>query len=82
MTFCSKCGKAIVEDAYGCVYCGHKEKSNTNDKDEVVSFIQKLKVKKEPVNIDIQTVLALVPIVDLWAAYRIEKFRFWCMLYL
>lgn len=39
-------------------------------------------VKREPVNINIQTVLALVPIVDFWAAYRIEKFRFWCMLYI
>ena len=37
-------------------------------------------VKREPVNINIQTVLALVPIVDFWAAYRIEKFRFWCIL--
>ncbi|MBM2819345.1 MAG: hypothetical protein HW410_1027 [Nitrosarchaeum sp.] len=34
--------------------------------------------KKEFVNINIQTILALIPIVDLWAAYRIEKFRFWC----
>ena len=39
-------------------------------------------VKREPVNIDIQTVLALVPIVDFWAAYRIEKFRFWGMLFI
>ena len=38
-------------------------------------------VKREPVNINIQTVLALVPIVDFWAAYRIEKFRFWCILF-
>ena len=33
--------------------------------------------KKKFVNINIQTILALIPIVDLWAAYRIEKFRFW-----
>lgn len=38
-------------------------------------------VKKEPVNVNIQTVLAVIPIVDFWAAYRIEKFRFWCILY-
>ena len=37
-------------------------------------------VKQEPVNVNIQTVLALVPIVDFWAAYRIEKLRFWCLL--
>jgi hypothetical protein len=36
--------------------------------------------KKEPVNINIQTVLALIPIVGLWAAYKIEKFRFWILL--
>jgi len=38
-------------------------------------------VKREPVNINIQTILALIPIVDFWAAYRIEKFRFWCILF-
>ena len=34
--------------------------------------------KKEFVNINFQTILAVIPIVDLWATYRIEKFRFWC----
>ncbi|MCI4432788.1 MAG: hypothetical protein JHC41_04205 [Nitrosopumilus sp.] len=34
--------------------------------------------KKKFVNIYFQTILAVIPIVDLWAAYRIEKFRFWC----
>jgi|CXWL01.1.fsa_nt_gi hypothetical protein len=34
--------------------------------------------KKEFVNINIQTILAVIPIVNLWASYRIEKFRFWC----
>ena len=34
--------------------------------------------KKEFVNINFQTILAVIPIIDLWAAYRIEKFRFWC----
>ena len=24
----------------------------------------------------------MVPIVDFWAAYRIEKFRFWCLLFI
>jgi len=38
-------------------------------------------VKREPVNVNIQMVLAIIPIVDFWAAYRIEKFRFWCILY-
>lgn len=38
-------------------------------------------VKREPVNINIQTILALIPIVDFWAAYRIEKLRFWCLLF-
>jgi hypothetical protein len=35
-------------------------------------------IKKELVNINTQTILAVIPIVDLWAAYRIAKFRFWC----
>ena len=39
-----------------------------------------MKVKNEPVNINIQTVLALIPIVDLWAVYRVKKFRFWVIL--
>jgi len=39
-----------------------------------------MEVKNEPVNINIQTVLALIPIVDLWAVYRVKKFRFWCIL--
>jgi hypothetical protein len=39
-----------------------------------------MKVKNEAVNINIQTVLALIPIVDLWAVYRVKKFRFWVIL--
>ena len=39
-----------------------------------------MEVKNEPVNINIQTVLALIPIVDLWAVYRVKKFRFWGIL--
>ena len=39
-----------------------------------------MEVKKEPVNINIQTVLALIPVVDLWAVYRVKKFRFWMIL--
>lgn len=38
-------------------------------------------VKREPVNVNIQTILAFIPIVDFWAAYRIEKLRFWCILF-
>jgi len=38
-------------------------------------------VKREPVNVNTQTVLAVIPIVDFWAAYRIQKFRLWCLLY-
>lgn len=37
-------------------------------------------VKREPVNVNIQTILAIIPIVDLWAVYRVKKFRFWCLL--
>lgn len=33
-----------------------------------------------PVNVNIQTILGVIPVVDLWAVYRIKKFRFWCML--
>ena len=39
-----------------------------------------MKVKRELVNINIQTILAVIPIVDLWAVYRVKKFRFWSML--
>lgn len=37
-------------------------------------------VKREPVNVNIQTILAIIPIVDLWAVYRVKKCRFWCLL--
>lgn len=37
-------------------------------------------VKREPVNVNIQTILAIIPIVDLWAVYKVKKFRFWCLL--
>lgn len=37
-------------------------------------------VKREPVNVNIQTILAIIPIVDLWAVYKVKKFQFGCIL--
>lgn len=39
-----------------------------------------MKVKQEPVNVNIQTILALIPIADIWAVLRVKKFRSWCLL--
>jgi len=36
--------------------------------------------KSEPVNVNVQTILGLIPIVDLWAVLRVQKFRSWCLL--
>ncbi len=32
-------------------------------------------VEKEPVNINWQTLFAIIPVINLWACYRIEKLR-------
>lgn len=32
-------------------------------------------VKKEPVSVNWQTLFAIIPIINLWACYRIEKLR-------
>ena len=39
-------------------------------------------VKREQYSVNIQMILAIIPIVDLWASYRIEKLRFWILLYI
>ena len=38
-------------------------------------------VDKKSVNVNWQTVFALIPIIDLWAAYRIEKFRLYFFIF-
>ena len=38
-------------------------------------------VEKRPVNVNWQTLFILIPIVDLWAAYRIEKFRIYFLIF-
>ena len=38
-------------------------------------------VTREVYSVKIQMILAIIPIVDLWASYRIEKLRFWILLY-
>lgn len=38
-------------------------------------------VSREVYSVKVQMVLACIPIIDLWAAYRIEKLRVWLLLY-
>lgn len=38
-------------------------------------------VSREVYSVKVQMVLACIPIIDLWAAYRIEKLRVWILLY-
>jgi len=40
-----------------------------------------LPVSREVYSVKVQMVLACIPIIDLWAAYRIEKLRVWLLLY-
>ena len=36
-------------------------------------------VEKKSYSVNVQMILAIIPIVDLWAAYRIEKLRLWVL---
>ena len=36
-------------------------------------------VARRPYSVVIQIILSVIPIVDLWAAYRIEKLRLWIL---
>ena len=36
-------------------------------------------VKKEPVSVNWQTLFAIIPIINLWACYRIEKLRLYLL---
>ena len=38
-------------------------------------------VKKEPVSVNWQTLFILIPIVDLWASYRIQKLRLYLLIF-
>lgn len=38
-------------------------------------------VKKEPVSVNWQTLFILIPIVDLWASYRVEKLRLYLLIF-
>ena len=38
-----------------------------------------MSVKYQEHSVILQMILSLIPIVDLWAAYRIEKLRFWIL---
>jgi hypothetical protein len=39
-------------------------------------------VAREVYSVKFQMVLAIIPVVDLWAAYRIEKLRFWILFWI
>lgn len=41
-----------------------------------------MSVKRERYSVNIQMILSIIPVVDLWAAYRIEKLRFWILLWI
>ena len=41
-----------------------------------------LPVSREVYSVKIQMVLACIPVIDLWAAYRIEKLRVWVLLWI
>lgn len=36
-------------------------------------------VEKKTYSVNVQMILAIIPIVDLWAVYRIEKLRLWVL---
>jgi len=40
---------------------------------------QIMPVTREVYSVKIQMILSLIPVVDLWAAYRIEKLRLWVL---
>jgi hypothetical protein len=37
---------------------------------------------REVYSVKFQMILAIIPVVDLWAAYRIEKLRFWILFWI
>ena len=37
-------------------------------------------VNKEPVSVNWQSLFIIIPIIDLWASYRIEKLRFYLLI--
>ena len=42
--------------------------------------VQYYVVKKEPVSVNWQTLFILIPIVDLWATYRVQKLRLYLLI--
>lgn len=38
-------------------------------------------VKKKPVNVNLQSIFMFIPIVDLWATYRIKKLRLYLLIF-
>jgi len=38
-------------------------------------------VEKKPVNVKLQMVFAVIPFLDLYASYRIQKFRIWVLIF-
>jgi len=39
-------------------------------------------VKRKVYSVNIQMILSIIPVVDLWAAYRIEKLRLWVLFWI
>ena len=58
-----------------------KRDGGKNDKNKIIrmlfnsSFKELSMVKKEPISVNWQSLFVIIPFVDLWAAYRIEKLR-------
>ncbi len=38
-------------------------------------------IKKEPVNVIMQMIFAVIPILDLYASYKIQKLRLWVLIF-
>lgn len=39
-------------------------------------------VERKTYSVNVQMILSIIPIVDLWAAYRIEKLRLWVLFWI
>jgi len=39
-------------------------------------------VRREIYSVNIQMILSIIPFVDLWAAYRVEKLTFWILFWI
>lgn len=57
------------------------EQFSKNSVNEELKMKKTLMVKREPVNINWQIVFAIIPYVQLYAAYRVEKFRLFFLLW-